>query len=140
MHSLFPLHGARRPPARRGFAASLSFCLAGALAAYLLFNSFPASVFMGDTGSLSLGGFAACIGVFSGNALYIAVIGGMFVITGVSVIVQVLYFKATGGKRVFLMAPVHHHFQEKGFSECKISYAYAAVTALLGGACVLTLL
>lgn len=120
--------------------ASLSFCLAGALAAYLLFNSFPASVFMGDTGSLSLGGFAACIGVFSGNALYIAVIGGMFVITGVSVIVQVLYFKATGGKRVFLMAPVHHHFQEKGLSECKISYAYAAVTALLGGACVLTLL
>ena len=64
----------------------------------------------------------------------------MFVITGVSVIVQVLYFKTTGGKRVFLMAPVHHHFQEKGFSECKISYAYAAVTALLGGACVLTLL
>lgn len=123
-----------------GPLSTLSFCLAGALSAYLLFNASPASVFMGDTGSLSLGGFAACIGVFSGNALYIAVIGGMFVLSGLTVIVQVLYFKATGGKRVFLMAPVHHHFQEKGFSECKISCAYAVATAVLGGLCVLSVL
>ncbi len=120
--------------------AMLAFCLCGALAAYLLFNASPASVFMGDTGSLSLGGFAACIGVLTGNALYIAVVGAMFVLSGATVIIQVLYFKATGGKRVFLMAPVHHHFQEKGFSECKISYAYAAVTAVLGALCVLSLL
>jgi phospho-N-acetylmuramoyl-pentapeptide-transferase len=53
---------------------------------------------------------------------------------------QVVYFKATGGKRIFLMAPVHHHFQEKGFSECKISYAYAVVTALVGSLCVVALL
>ena len=95
---------------------------------------------MGDTGSLSLGGFAACIGVFTGNALYIAVIGAMFVLSGATVIIQVLYFKATHGKRVFLMAPVHHHFQEKGYSECKISYAYAAVTAVLGALCILAAL
>jgi phospho-N-acetylmuramoyl-pentapeptide-transferase len=118
----------------------LCFCLFGALAAYLLFNVSPASVFMGDTGSLALGGFAACIGVFTGNALYIAVVGIMFVLSSVTVIIQVLYYKATGGKRVFLMAPVHHHFQEKGYSECKISYAYAVVTALVGAVCVTALL
>ena len=120
--------------------ATLSFCLCGSLGAYLLFNASPASVFMGDTGSLSLGGFAACIGVFTGNALYIAVIGAMFVLSGATVIIQVLYFKATHGKRVFLMAPVHHHFQEKGYSECKISYAYAAVTTVLGALCILAAL
>ena len=92
---------------------------------------------MGDTGSLALGGFASCIGVFTGNALYIAVVGIMFVLSSITVIIQVIYYKATGGKRVFLMAPVHHHFQEKGYSECKIAYAYAAVTAVLGAVCVL---
>ena len=117
--------------------AMLSFCLCGALGAYLLFNVSPASVFMGDTGSLALGGFASCIGVFTGNALYIAVVGIMFVLSSITVIIQVIYYKATGGKRVFLMAPVHHHFQEKGYSECKIAYAYAAVTAVLGAVCVL---
>ncbi|MBQ8309096.1 MAG: phospho-N-acetylmuramoyl-pentapeptide-transferase [Clostridia bacterium] len=115
---------------------TLCFCLTGALLAYLLFNVSPASVFMGDTGSLALGGFAACIGVFTGNALYIAIVGIAFVFSVVSVIVQVAYFKATGGKRVFLMAPVHHHFQEKGYSETKISYAYFIITLLAGAACI----
>ncbi|MBR2330106.1 MAG: phospho-N-acetylmuramoyl-pentapeptide-transferase [Clostridia bacterium] len=114
----------------------LCFALVGALAAYLLFNSSPASVFMGDTGSLSLGGFAACIASFTGNALYILTVGVCFVISVVSVIIQVVYFKATGGRRVFLMAPLHHHFQEKGNSETKISYAYFAVTALIGAVCI----
>ncbi len=120
--------------------ALLSFCICGALTAYLLFNISPASVFMGDTGSLALGGFASCIGVFTGNTLYIAVVGIMFVVSSITVIVQVIYYKATGGKRVFLMAPVHHHFQEKGYSECKISYAYAVITALLGLVSVLAIL
>ncbi|MBQ9729387.1 MAG: phospho-N-acetylmuramoyl-pentapeptide-transferase [Clostridia bacterium] len=110
----------------------LAFALAAALAAYLFFNSPPASVFMGDTGSLSLGGFAASIGVFSGNALYIALVGIMFVVSGISVIVQVIYYKATGGKRVFLMSPVHHHFQQRGYSESKIAYAYSAITTFAG--------
>ena len=92
---------------------TLCFALVGALLAYLLFNVPPASVFMGDTGSLSLGGFAACIGVFTGNALYIAIVGLPFVFSVISVIIQVIYYKATGGKRVFLMSPVHHHFQQK---------------------------
>ena len=120
--------------------ASLSFCLCGALAAYLIFNVSPASVFMGDTGSLALGGFASCIGVFTGNTLYIAVVGIMFVLSSITVIIQVIYYKATGGKRVFLMAPVHHHFQEKGYSESKIAYSYSVVTALVGALCVIALL
>ncbi len=108
------------------------FSLVGALLAYLLFNAPPASVFMGDTGSLSLGGFAAAISVLTGNTLYLAVLGSCFVFSVISVILQVIYYKATGGKRIFLMAPVHHHFQKKGYSECKISYAYFTVTLLLG--------
>ena len=118
----------------------LCFSLVGALVAYLFFNVSPASVFMGDTGSLALGGFASCIACFSGNALYIAVIGFMFVLSVISVLVQVIYYKATGGKRVFLMAPIHHHFQQKGYSESKISFAYAAITFLLGAFCVVMLL
>lgn len=116
--------------------ALLSFCLCGALLAYLLFNVSPASVFMGDTGSLALGGFAACIGVFSGNLLYIATIGIMFVLSCISVALQVIYYKATGGKRIFLMAPVHHHFQQKGYSETRIAFAYATVTTVVGMICV----
>lgn len=120
--------------------AVLCFCIAGSLLAYLFFNVSPASVFMGDTGSLALGGFASAIAVFSGNALYILVIGACFVFSVISVALQVIYYKATGGKRIFLMAPVHHHFQEKGYSESKISYAYFAVTLCLGACSILSLL
>ena len=120
--------------------SSLCFALVGALLAYLLFNVSPACVFMGDTGSLALGGFASCVAVFTGNALYILVVGIAFVLSVISVLLQVIYYKATGGKRIFLMAPIHHHFQEKGYSESKISYAYFLVTFLLGAVCVLTAL
>ncbi len=108
----------------------LCICLTGALAAYLLFNTSRASLFMGDTGSLSLGGFAASAALFSGNALVIPILGFMFVLSSISVILQVIYYKKTG-RRIFLMAPIHHHFQKKGFSETKIAYAYALTTALL---------
>lgn len=118
----------------------LCFALSGALVGYLLFNISPASIFMGDTGSLSLGGFAACVGCFTGNALYIAVIGIPFVFSVVSVIVQVVYFKATKGKRVFLMAPVHHHFQQKGYAESKIAFAYGLITSLMGLLCIVCIL
>ncbi len=110
----------------------LSFALVGSILGYLCFNVSPASVFMGDTGSLALGGFAAGIGVFSGNALYLLVIGAVFVFSVISVITQVIYYKVTKGKRIFLMAPIHHHFQKKGFSESKISYVYFVVTLMLG--------
>ena len=109
----------------------LCFCLVGALAAYLIFNVSRASVFMGDTGSLALGGFAASIALFSGNALSVPFIGFVFVLSSISVIIQVIHYKRTG-RRVFLMAPIHHHFQEKGHSEAKISYCYAILTAVLG--------
>lgn len=119
--------------------AILSFCLTGSLLAYLLFNVHPASVFMGDTGSLALGGFAACIATFTGNALYIPLLGICFVLSVISVLIQVIYYKATGGKRVFLMAPIHHHFQQKGFSESRISYAYFVTTLFIGGLCIAAL-
>ncbi len=118
--------------------AFISFSLVGALLAYLLFNAPPAKVFMGDTGSLSLGGFASAIAVFSGNTLYVAIVGFCFVISVISVMIQVIYYKATHGKRVFLMAPIHHHFQEKGHSETRISYAYFLITLILGALCILT--
>ncbi len=113
-----------------GASSSLCFCLVGALAAYLIFNTSRASVFMGDTGSLSLGGFAASIALFTGNALVIPIAGAAFVLSSISVILQVIYYKKTG-KRIFRMAPIHHHFQEKGYSEAKISYTYAVLTAVL---------
>ena len=120
--------------------ASVCFSLVGALTAYLLFNAPKASVFMGDTGSLSLGGFAACVCLFSGNALLIPILGVAFVITVLSVILQVVYFKATGGKRIFKMSPIHHHFQKCGFAESKISYAYFTVTLLVGTLCLISVL
>ena len=118
----------------------LSFCLVGSLLGYLLFNVSPAKVFMGDTGSLSLGGFAASIAVFSGNSLYLPILGICFVFSVISVVIQVIYYKATHGKRVFLMSPLHHHFQEKGHSESRIAYAYFLVTLAIGAICLATLI
>ena len=118
--------------------ALIAFCLSGALLAYLIFNASPASVFMGDTGSLALGGFAAALTAFTGNGLYLAVVGFCFAISVISVIIQVIYYKVTHGKRVFLMSPIHHHFQQKGYSETKISYAYFLITLILGIVCILT--
>lgn len=119
-------------------SAYLCMIAVGALAAFLLFNVNKACVFMGDTGSLALGGLISCVSVFSGNALYIPVMGIMFVLSGISVIIQVIYYKRTK-RRVFLMAPIHHHFQMKGYTECKISYAYFLLTALAGIFCLIFL-
>lgn len=115
----------------------LCLVLCGSLAGYLLFNTHRASVFMGDTGSLGLGGFAAAVAVFSGNALYVAILGIMFVVSGISVILQVIYYKRTGGRRLFMMAPLHHHFQQKGYGEAKIAFAYSVITAAAGLLCLL---
>ncbi|MGN0818928.1 MAG: phospho-N-acetylmuramoyl-pentapeptide-transferase [Christensenellaceae bacterium] len=101
----------------------------GALDGFLLFNTNRASVFMGDTGSLALGGLFASVMIFSSNLLYIPIMGIMFVLSGISVILQVIYYKKTG-KRLFLMAPLHHHFQHLGYGEPKIVFGYKIVTVL----------
>lgn len=116
--------------------APICFMSVGSLAAFLVFNTNKASVFMGDTGSLALGGLISCLSIFSSNSLYIPILGIMFVISGISVIVQVIYYKRTR-QRVFLMAPIHHHFQMKGYTECKITYVYSLTTALVGIFCLL---
>lgn len=112
----------------------LSVSLAGGIIGFLLFNTYKASVFMGDTGSLSLGGFIASISIFSGNSLFIPIMGVMFVLSSVTVIIQVLHFRRTK-KRVFLMAPLHHHFQHKGYSESKIVFAYKFATLIVSLLC-----
>ena len=121
---------------RQSSFSMLCFIAVGAIAGFLVLNTNKASVFMGDTGSLALGGLISCVCVFSGNSLYIPLVGIMFVISGISVIVQVIYYKRTR-KRVFLMAPIHHHFQMKGYTECKISYVYFALTAVVGILCLI---
>ena len=117
----------------------LSSCMAGAMVGYLLFNTSKASVFMGDTGSLAIGGAISSISIFSGNTLLIPVMGICYVLSSLSVIIQVVYYKKTK-KRLFLMAPLHHHYQKLGFSEAKISYAYAFVTAVIGLATIISYL
>lgn len=109
----------------------LSASLIGAILGFLVFNVSKAKVFMGDSGSLSLGGFIGAISVFSGNGLFVPIIGAAFVLSAVSVIIQVVHFKHTK-KRIFLMAPAHHHFQMKGYSESKIAYCYFLVTCITG--------
>lgn len=112
----------------------LAFALSGGVVGYLLFNTHKASVFMGDTGSLSLGGFVAIISIVSGNMLFIPIIGITYVASSISVILQVIYYKKTK-KRIFLMAPLHHHFQQKGYEESKIAVGYKIVTLFLGLIC-----
>lgn len=109
----------------------LASCLVGGILGFLCFNVSKAKVFMGDTGSLSLGGFIGAISIFSLNSLFIPLIGIMFVFSSISVIVQVLYYKKTK-KRVFLMAPYHHHLQLKGCTETQISFYYFLITAVFG--------
>lgn len=108
----------------------------GALLGFLVFNFNKAKVFMGDTGSLSLGGIIASVSIFTSNSFFIPIIGIMFVLSSISVIVQVVHYKRTK-KRIFLMAPLHHHFQLKGVTEGKICYLYSLVSALVGVFCLL---
>ncbi len=103
----------------------------GAMLSFLVFNCFPAKIFMGDTGSLALGSLVASVAVFSRMSLFIPILGIMFVASSVSVILQVAYFKLTK-KRIFLMSPLHHHFEKKGVHEVRITMCYLAVTLLIG--------
>lgn len=103
----------------------------GALLGFLLFNVHPASVFMGDTGSLALGGFVAAAAYMMQMPLFIVIVGFIYLIEVVSVILQVSYFKLTGGKRIFKMAPIHHHFELCGWKETKVVAVFAIITAIL---------
>ena len=107
----------------------ITFGLAGALLAFMCFNVYPAKIFMGDTGSLAIGGFIASSCVVTRLYLYMPIIGVMFVVSTISVIVQVLYYKATH-KRIFKMAPLHHHFELSGMHETKIKSIYIIIMAL----------
>ncbi len=117
----------------------LSVSLIGAICGFLVFNVSKASVFMGDSGSLSLGGFIGAISIFSSNSLFIPLLGITFVASSVSVIIQVIYFKKTK-KRVFLMSPIHHHFQMKGYSESKIAFCYSLITIIMGALSIISYL
>ena len=103
----------------------------GALLGFLLFNVYPASVFMGDTGSLALGGFVAGTAYMLQMPLFIIIVGFIYLVEVASVIIQVAYFKKTHGKRIFKMAPIHHHFELCGWSETRVVAVFSIITALL---------
>ena len=103
----------------------------GALMGFLLFNGYPASVFMGDTGSLALGGFVAACAYMMQLQLFLVIVGFIYVAEVASVMLQVSYFKLTGGKRIFKMAPIHHHFELCGWKETKVVNIFSVVTAIL---------
>jgi phospho-N-acetylmuramoyl-pentapeptide-transferase len=110
--------------------ALFAAAVAGACIGFLWFNAHPAEIFMGDTGSLALGAAFAAIAVMTKSEVVSLVVGGIFVFEALSVMIQVSYFKLTR-KRVFLMAPIHHHFEQKGWSETKVTIRFWIITALL---------
>ena len=109
--------------------ALIAACLVGACIGFLWFNSFPASIFMGDTGSLGLGGAVAAMAVMTKTEILLVLLGGIFVVEALSVLIQVFAFQ-TFRKRVFLMAPIHHHFELQAWSETKIILRFWIVAAV----------
>jgi phospho-N-acetylmuramoyl-pentapeptide-transferase len=114
-----------------GELSILCGALIGGSLGFLWFNAPPAQVFMGDTGSLAMGGTLGTISVITKHELVLFIIGGLFVIEAMSVIIQVAYFKKTG-KRIFLMAPIHHHFEKKGWQESTIVIRFWIIAVILG--------
>jgi phospho-N-acetylmuramoyl-pentapeptide-transferase len=113
----------------------LCAAIVGSSLGFLWFNAQPAEIFMGDTGSLSLGGVLGTISVITKHEIVLSIIGGVFVMETLSVIIQVYYYKLSGGKRIFLMAPIHHHFEKKGWKESKVVIRFwilALIFALIG--------
>ncbi|WP_173923873.1 phospho-N-acetylmuramoyl-pentapeptide-transferase [Agromyces sp. Marseille-P2726] len=111
--------------------AIVATAIVGGLIGFLWWNTNPAHIYMGDTGSLALGGALAALGIVSHTELLLVLIGGLFVIETGSVIVQRAYFKLTGGKRIFLMSPIHHHFELKGWAEVTIVVRFWIIGGLL---------
>ena len=117
----------------RGDANLAIFCAAcaGGCIGFLWFNAYPASIFMGDTGSLALGAGLAAVGILTNTEVVSLVVGALFIVETLSVMIQVVSFKATG-KRVFLMAPIHHHFEKKGWAETKVVIRFWIISAACG--------
>ena len=115
----------------------ITCAVVGALMGFLLFNVYPAKVFMGDTGSLALGGFVAGAAYMMQMPLFILLIGLIYLVEVLSVMIQVTYFKATHGKRIFKMAPIHHHFELCGWSETRVVAVFSVITAVM---CLIALL
>ena len=109
----------------------ITCAVVGGLMGFLLFNVYPAKVFMGDTGSLALGGFVASSAFMMQMPIFIALVGLIYLVEVLSVIIQVTYFKKTGGKRIFKMAPIHHHFELCGWSETRVVAVFSIITAIL---------
>ena len=109
----------------------MAAAVAGSLLGFLLFNVNPAKVFMGDTGSLALGGFVSALALMLRIPLLLVIVGFIYVLEVVSVVLQVAYFKSTHGKRLFKMAPIHHHFELSGWKETKVVSVFVIVTAIL---------
>jgi phospho-N-acetylmuramoyl-pentapeptide-transferase len=114
-----------------GGITSITFAVVGALMGFLLFNAYPAKIFMGDTGSLALGGFVAGAAYMMRMPLFIPIVGFIYAFELLSVAMQVSYFKLTHGKRIFKMTPIHHHFELCGWSEVRIVAVFSILTALL---------
>jgi phospho-N-acetylmuramoyl-pentapeptide-transferase len=110
--------------------AVVAAAIAGSLIGFLWWNTSPAQIFMGDTGSLGLGGALAALAILSRTELLLILIGGLFLIVTGSVILQRGYFKLTGGKRIFLMSPLHHHFELKGWAEITVVVRFWLIAAL----------
>ncbi len=115
----------------------ITCAVVGSLMGFLLFNVYPAKVFMGDTGSLALGGFVAGVAYAMQMPLFIILVGLIYLVEVLSVMLQVSYFKATHGKRIFKMAPIHHHFELCGWSETRVVAVFSVVTAIM---CLIALL
>ena len=109
----------------------ITCAVVGALLGFLLFNVYPASVFMGDTGSLALGGFVASAAYMLQMPIFIIIVGFIYLIEVLSVMIQVTYFKKTGGKRIFKMAPIHHHFELLGIPETKVTIRFWIISILM---------
>ena len=115
----------------------ITCAVAGSLLGFLVFNIYPARVFMGDTGSLALGGFVAASAYMLRMPLFILIVGMIYLIEVISVMLQVGYFKISGGKRIFKMAPIHHHFELCGWPETRVVAVFSVITAVL---CIIALI
>lgn len=108
-----------------------SLIITGSCLGFLIFNHYPAKIFMGDTGSLALGGGVAALALLTKTELLLVIIGGVYVLEALSVIMQVTYFKSTGGKRIFRMSPLHHHFELGGWKETKVVSVFSLISMVL---------
>jgi phospho-N-acetylmuramoyl-pentapeptide-transferase len=117
------------------------FCAAmiGSGLGFLWYNAPPAKIFMGDTGSLALGGAIGAVAVCTKHEVVLAIVGGLFVVEALSVMIQVAYFRISGGKRIFLMAPIHHHFEKLGWPESTVVIRFWIVSVMLALAGLATL-